>query len=302
MDHARRAFYDVKVENALMKLKGNAFQDWFASVMERRYPKGDFVRVRPWGSLGDRKNDGYIQSRRTLCQVYAPNDLDLATTLAKIEEDFEEGKKYWKKHFDTWIFVHNAHDGIAGDVLKCLKEKSRKNPSIEVTQWGPSAIRDFVFELDDANIVGLLGPAPGRLDYESLGLKDLQPVLLKLAGQDPVSDGDVRPVPPCKIEANGLSSSVSLLLKAGMPKADLVRRFFDTYHDVNLGDRIAAAFQAEYARLRGTGMGPDTIFSALVDHAGGLDRGPANAAAVLAVIAFLFEQCEIFERPSKVPT
>ena len=298
MDPASRAFYLLKVENALLRLRGNAFQDWFAQVMELRFPGGDFVRVRPWGNVGDRKNDGYIKSQRTLCQVYAPDDFNLATTLAKIDEDFGEAKPYWEAHFDTWVFVHNAPNGIAGDVLKHLLETEVNNQPIKIGQWGAAALRDFVFELPDANVATLFGAAPTRRDFENLGLADLRPVLLRLAAQDPVADVDVRPVPPRKIEANALSANVSLLLKSGMPRADLVQHFFDSYHDAALGDQIASAFKARYAQLRATGSGSDTVFWGLIDFAGGLDNhGAGHAAAVLAVIAYLFEQCEIFERP-----
>jgi len=302
LDRARRAFYELKVENALLRLKGNAFQDWFSELMQLRFPGGDFVRVRPWGKLGDRKNDGYIRSRRTLCQVHAPDEASGATTLRKIlrkiDEDFAEAKPYWQEHFDVWVFVHNSPSGLPADVLKHLLDKQAANQPIQLRDWGPADMRTFLFELSDEHIARHLGPAPGRRDFENLGLKDLTPVLLKLAAQEPMPEVDVRPVPPGKIEANALSPSVSQLLKAGMPKADLVQRFFDNFHDSSLGDRIAAAFKERYAELRGTGLGPDAIFSRLVQYAGGLDdESVEHSAAVLSVIAYLFEQCDIFERP-----
>ncbi len=50
--------------------------------MEKRYP-ADFLRVRPWGSEGDRKNDGYLRSERILFQCYAPNNMHSARQLPK---------------------------------------------------------------------------------------------------------------------------------------------------------------------------------------------------------------------------
>jgi hypothetical protein len=67
--------------------------------MSKAYP-GDFIPCRPWGNVGDRKNDGYLKSERILFQVYAPNEMKMAETVKKIEEDFTEALPYWQKDFD----------------------------------------------------------------------------------------------------------------------------------------------------------------------------------------------------------
>jgi len=38
------------------------------------------------GNAGDRKNDGYLRSERTLFQVYAPNEISANDATAKINE------------------------------------------------------------------------------------------------------------------------------------------------------------------------------------------------------------------------
>jgi hypothetical protein len=56
MDMTTKFAYEVVFENRYLQLKGDAFQDFFASLMEKRYGD-DFYRVRPWGRAGDWKND-----------------------------------------------------------------------------------------------------------------------------------------------------------------------------------------------------------------------------------------------------
>src|SRR5580704_1274230 len=85
---------------------GDSFQDLFSTIMEMRFP-ADFVRVRPWGNVGDRKNDGYLRSRRQLFQCYAPREMARAKCLNKISEDFAGALPHWRAHFDQWIFTHN---------------------------------------------------------------------------------------------------------------------------------------------------------------------------------------------------
>jgi hypothetical protein len=42
----KRAWYRIALERDLLKKKGNAYQDYFSDIMEKRYPE-DFIRVRP---------------------------------------------------------------------------------------------------------------------------------------------------------------------------------------------------------------------------------------------------------------
>ena len=53
--------------------RAEQFQDLFADIHGSH--DEDFIRTRPWGNRGDRKNDGYLRSERTLFQVYGPNEM-----------------------------------------------------------------------------------------------------------------------------------------------------------------------------------------------------------------------------------
>jgi hypothetical protein len=135
----------------------------------------------------------------------------------------------------------------------------------------------------------------------SLGYEDIRVVLLVIAQQAPPSNETIMPVDAGKIAANALSANAEALLSVGMRKAKLVERFFFDWHDPTFGDVVADAFKGEYERLKLSGLTPDEIFEGLRDFAGGrLHRSSSHETAVLAVIAFLFEQCDIFEpaRPS----
>jgi hypothetical protein len=57
--------FDVKIRNAY----GTAFQDFFSTVMEKLHGD-DFVRVRSFGSLGDKGCDGYLSSNGQVFQCY----------------------------------------------------------------------------------------------------------------------------------------------------------------------------------------------------------------------------------------
>lgn len=297
MDEVARAFYELAFKVAFMERKADEFQDLFSSVMEKRYP-ADFFRVRPWGNVGDRKNDGYLRTRRFLFQSYAPNEMDAAKCVAKIKEDFDGALPYWQAHFDTWIFVHNSREGLGPDVTKVLLDLGAAHAPLVVTHWGYEELRQEAMALGDAELASLLGPAPTRPGMVALGLEDLAPVLDQIARLAPVPDPDLRPVPADKIQRNMLSPAVEALLKAGMSRADLVRKYFKL--KPTLQDQIAESFRTRYAELRES-QSPDNIFAELQRFAGGaLVPEPGTQNAVLAVLAFFFEECDIFERPESV--
>ena len=100
-----------------------------------------------------------------------------------------------------------------------------------------------------------------------------------------------------KIEANALSESVARLLKEGMAKSPLVADFFAQWHDETFGERLAETFKTEYRRLREL-YPPNQIFAELQSWAGGDRRGtPEHEFAILTVLAYYFERCDIFEEP-----
>lgn len=296
MDHLTRAFYELKFRNAFLENRGEAFQDLFSSIMEKRYP-GDFIRTRPWGHQGDRKNDGYVRSTRTLFQVYAPNELEEAKTLTKIEEDYWGALPYWEEYFDTWVFVHNSVQGLGPGVERKLLDLDEGHQSIRVRWWGFEELRQVVFELAFSELASLLGPIPSRADLINIQFPEVELVLTNLEQRSSLQSDEIRPVPPRKLEANSLSDAVALLLRAGMGSSNKIRDYFGKHYDPTLGDRIAEAFRGEYETLRNANLAPDDIFAELQRIGNGMFPTPSRQAATLTVLAYLFEECDIFERP-----
>lgn len=293
MDDIARDFFRLHFENAFLKKRGNEFEDWFATIMEKRHPE-DFMRCRPWGQLGDRKNDGYLKSERTLFQVYAPNELKASAAVSKIEEDFKGALPFWQEYFDRWIFVHNSQQGLSPLVIEKLLELDKAHkPS--VGHWGYEELRRKAFELNEDDLSFLLGPPPTRKIMLDLGLETLVPVLEQVASLPVLPEPDLRPPPADKISRNMLSEHVASLLKIGMMRADLVRKYFRL--SPNRQDEVAESFRRRYESLRAQGLRPDDIFVELQRYAGGSEvPSAARQGAVLAVLAFFFEECDIFER------
>ncbi len=293
----QEACYELMFENAFLRAKGDEFQGLFERLMGLAH-KADFMACRPWGNQGDWKNDGFLKSERRLFQVYAPNEMDAAKARKKITEDFEGAKTHWGEHFDKWVFVHNASDGLPPHVQELLLDFEKSNPGVQLEPWGLEELRLVFRGLSDDDKSSWFGPVPTEATQSALGFQDLRIVLENIALSPIPTVTDVRDVPAGKIEANALSESVAQLLKAGMMKSPLVADFFARWHDETFGERLADAFKAEYRQLREGRYSPNRIFAELQAWAGGNLHGtPEHQLAVLTVLAYYFERCDIFEEP-----
>ncbi len=295
----RDAYFEQKFENEFLRAKGGTFQTFFERLMGLAY-KADFIACRPWGKQGDHKNDGFLKSERQLFQVYAPNAMSAATARAKITADFVGAKQYWGKHFDKWVFVHNAIDGLPPHVHDLLLEFEAENPGILLQPWCLEELRLIFRRLTIDDKTTWFGAAPSDATKMNLGFDDLRVVVERLATLPVPPIARIKDVPMGKIKANALSEAVAQLLKEGMSKSALVADFFEQWYDETLGGRLAEAFKFEYRRLR-LSHTPNEIFAELQTWAGGNLRGtPEQELAVLTVIAYYFERCDIFEEPPTV--
>ena len=298
MDRVQQLNYEKDFRIAFLESKGDAFQRLFEKLMSKAYPN-DFVACRPWGKVGDRKNDGYLPSGRILFQVYAPNEMTAAEAIKKINEDFDGAKDHWEAHFDEWTFVHNAPDGRLGPhIIEVLATLRNANPNFRIGHCGYEDMLATFRGLSLQDLESWFGPSLTMAATVNVGYADLVAILTHISVTPAPVPSAVQDVSRGKIEANALSQSVADFLKIGMQKSPLVRGFFNTWRNPTYGEQIAAAFRSEYLALKATApaLHPDEIFGRLETWAGGTaSNAPARKAAVLAVIAYLFDECEIFE-------
>ncbi len=300
MDDPKRRYYQAIFENACFTKKMNEFQDFFSDIMEMRYP-GDFIRVRPWGRYGDRKNDGFLKSKGILFQVYAPKNLETTKAAKKISEDFEGAVKHWREDLKEWVFVHNDKDGLGPEGTAQILHLEKLYPKIDIKVWGPKTLQSELFALNEKDIALLLQvPTLTSRDMLQVGYQDLQVVIETIVHKIPPTQQKIKPVPSDKVQANQLSEDVRSRLNLGAQRSPLVGEFFAKWTDPELGDKIAEAFRQEYADLKSKNRAPDDIFWELLMFAGGAHRGASvrHESAVLAVLSYFFERCDIFE-PSR---
>jgi hypothetical protein len=294
LDDTQRAFYGLKFENTFLREKGKAFESFFARVMAHGFP-GDFEAVRPYGARGDLKCDGFRASDGTVFQSYAPDATKLADLLAKIDEDFVGARTHWGAKMRRWELVHNDGRGLPAEAVRRLAELREAHPDTEIGVMSEAELRSIVMRLELHQLEELFGMAPTQRTMERLDFAALRPVLLAIQRRDPEDEPSLSPPSVLKLQHNALSDDATLLLRQGRRRERLVQDFFDKWPEPDFGESIAEGFRNQYQALKNAGLGPEAIFSQLQTFAGGMDGEPSYQGAVLAVLSYFFERCDIFE-------
>lgn len=105
-------------------------------------------------------------------------------------------------------------------------------------------------------------------------------------------------VPPKdKIKKNNLSGSVEALITMGTIQAKQVAGYIDKDPDINFGERLKQGFVDKYEQLKNEeNMHGDDLFNTLLDFSCGGSNNFKEKAAGLAVLVYLFEKCDVFEK------
>ena len=294
MDDTQRAFYGLKFENAFLRLRGKAFESFFVRLMGHGFA-GDFELVRPYGARGDLKCDGFRRSDGTVFQVYAPDSLKLAPLLAKIDKDFTGAIEHWGRRMRRWEFVHNDDRGLPGDAVQKLVDLHEAHPGVEIAVLEEPGLRQTVMGLELHQLEDLFGLVPSQRTIEQLDFGTLRPVLTALQRRIPQAEPPLTAPSPAKLQRNALSIDAAGLLRQGRRREKLVQELFDAWPNPALGEEIAEAFRARYQGLKALGLSPDQIFGELQSFAGGMEGEPSHQGAVLAVMSYFFERCDIFD-------
>ena len=111
---------------------------------------------------------------------------------------------------------------------------------------------------------------------------------MQLAGIEPVSQD--------KLQTNGLPVYWHHLISGGWRNAHLVSAYFGEHHDPLRGEQIATMFRDRYDYLKSQQLNPASIMDSLYEYVTGIGTvSPARQVAAQALLAHLFESCDIFE-------
>ncbi|MDH5414910.1 MAG: hypothetical protein OEW87_12285 [Flavobacteriaceae bacterium] len=118
-----------------------------------------------------------------------------------------------------------------------------------------------------------------------------------ISGQPTLSESYALIPPRDKIKKNELSAKSERLIMMGMTQVKQVSDFINRFPDIEFGNRLKQGFVTEYGKQKNIEhLSGDDLFNSLLDFASGGSNDFKQKAAGLAVLVYLFEKCEVFEK------
>lgn len=296
-----RVILRVMFQNLIHRADGQAFEDIFTVIMNYSCP--DFRSIKPWGNIGDRKNDGYIPSAGIFFQVYAPEDIknSYPEVISKLRTDFDGLQKQWNQPINEFYFVVNdKYKGINADSEQAIRHIVTINNLKKGGFKTAKDLENILFDLEEDQILMVTGNLPdikslARLNYSILNEVIVHIMNLPLTmGKPPViklPDWDN------KIEFNNLSETTKGYLNTAYIQVMRLEEYLLNNSEFladTLRDKFSEIYQKEKELLSG-----DELFWKIV-----MIASPkleiSYQSAVIVIMSKYFETCDIFEEPKGV--
>lgn len=290
-----------RLELKLRETNGNAFQSFFSDVMEARHGS-DFVRIKPYGSLGDSGCDGYLASTGEVFACYGAQNGSadkVSTLISKMAVDFGKAKDKLASIMTHWHMTHNIIDGMPIEAVQALKSLEQANPTIEFSFFAPPRFAETIGSLSEDKRIALLGPAARNRDFQNLQVSEVRELVdgvMKSVEGAPIPEAVITPVSRYKLAFNDLPGSWASAIQAGRINGHHIAAYFQNHPDPVRGESVAQIFRERYAALRVQQLSPGYIMAELYT----LIAGPGEVSidrqvAAHSILSHLFESCDIFE-------
>jgi len=250
--------------------------------MGRRYPQRDVKLL--WGLAAARCA---FPDCRQICVEDATAADPAAVTgyVAHIESHGDRGPRAnaslvaaQRDSYDNWILLCGVHHPVVDKQETSYTAQDLRRWKADHERWVQASLREAMPEVSFAEL-------------------EVVTQAITHSPAEPSVDFALTP-PLAKMRRNELTKRVHFEMTIGLGKANEVRQFVEhvAARDATFPERLAAGFLAEYQGLRADGLTGDDLFAAMREFAGRRSTDFKMQAAGLAVLAYLFEKCEVFEK------
>ena len=287
-----RKFFKLRI----LESEGQSFEGLFTCIMQ--YAGPDFQQIKPWGNIGDRKNDGYIPSKGIYFQVYAPEDISKSMNKAvkKLESDFSGLLEEWKGVKEYHFVINDKYKGVPPQLAQAI-QKIAEDHSIKADIFGVNKLEDLVLSLDDDRILTIVDGLPNPADISILNYGTLGEVIEHLMKVDISSTQDSAIVYPDwgdKIKFNSLSETVEKWLTGGFSHVVALDEYLDSesnFHAEKVKNKIRKIYTDKARDFSG-----DELFIEIMNAVSPKAEISFQNAAII-IMAKYFKTCDIFEEP-----
>ncbi|HUH42001.1 MAG TPA: ABC-three component system protein [Sulfurimonas sp.] len=296
MTRDERTISRILFQKKIHEADGQKFEDLFSAIMNYKEP--DFTQIKPWGNIGDRKNDGCILGKGIYFQVHAPEDVKKSyhEIIKKIQTDFSGLQSHWGNIQEFYYVLNDKYKGVNADALQLLETIKQSNSLKECKFIRANDLENMLYSLDDDQIMAITGHIPDPANLASLDYGILNEILDHLKGK-PLNNGIEKIVAPDwdeKINFNNLSINESVRLTNGYFQLGTLNEYLKNNSDFTaqeLQNKISAMYQELAKSYSGS-----ELFWELVSEVSPRSSAEYQASSIV-IMSMYFETCDIFEEP-----
>jgi hypothetical protein len=301
-----RIMFQIKVHTS----DGQLYENLFSKIMTKH--NSNFRMIKPYGNIGDRKNDGFDKKSGVYYQVFAPENLEKAKTISdavsKLREDFKGLKKHWDalcKIKEFYYVVNDKYKGLPPQVEQEILLLGSDHSDVVCDSFCSNNLERVFFELSNDDITDIIGIIPTE-EISFLNFDVLNKAVEYLMNSEVEASPDIYVDDPnfeYKIKFNKLSQKVAnLLTVASYQIGDLEAYFSAT------GEYVKSELKTRFSKLYDQSKQfineseenyPDQRFFYILNNAAPNGK-KAVKDAVLVLMSYYFEACDIFEKPKKM--
>lgn len=290
--HISRILFKNKIHEA----DGQKFEDLFSAIMSYKEP--DFIQIKPWGNIGDRKNDGYIKSKGIYFQVHAPEDIKTKypEVVKKIQTDFNGLQSQWNNIQEFYYVLNDKYKGVNADSSQLLETIKQSNSLKECKFILPKDLENMLYSLDDDQIMTIAGHIPDPVNLISLDYDILNEILEHLKAKS-LNSGAEKIVAPDwdeKIKFNKLTSNESIRLTNGYFQLGTLSEYLKNNSDFT-AQELQNKINGMYQELSKS-YSSSELFWELVNEISPRSSAEYQASSIV-IMSMYFETCDIFEEP-----
>ena len=296
MNSQEKALARILFQNRIYKTNGQAFEDLFTAIMN--YAEPDFQAIKAWGNIGDRKNDGYIQSKGIYFQVFAPEDIrkSYVNVVKKLKEDFEGLIMQWSSVNKFYFVVNDKYQGINADCKQAI-QKIKEDHQLQKAGFRTAKdLENLLFTLEDDQIITVNGslPDPNEINLDYSILNEIIDHLMDLSLQMLEDSNILYPDWDQKIAFNELDELSAQYLKRGFFQVGALDEYLNNQSNF-FADEVKDKIRNIYLMKKESSKGSE-LFWEMVNMISPRAQ-TSYQVAVIVLMAKYFETCDIFEEP-----
>lgn len=299
MNAQERGIARLQFQNKIYRANGQAFEDMFTQTMY--YAHEGFQSIKPWGNIGDRKNDGYIKEEGAYFQVYAPEDITKSYVdfVKKMQTDFEGLLEQWSPVNKFYFVVNDKYRGVNADCEQIIRGFKDEYELEDAKILTAKDLENKLFALEDDQVFSIIGYLPDPSNLRNVDFSILNEVIsyimelpIDMTKKNKVTLPDLDE----KIQFNGLSEGTAEYLYSGLLKIVDLEEYLSNNSEF-VADSLRDKLNEVYLKEKETAR-QDELFWKIVNLLSPKVQ-QIYQATVIIIMAKYFESCDIFEEPIK---